>query len=132
MRYNASENSFRKVDEESAKVMEWVMRWAVEARRRGRDAEQKQRRQEEQSRRRQEEQGQNTGQEQGKKGKQLYFGGEEQSKETRAESTDEPEVTRRLAEAQTDRGSAGFVQGRHERCRTDETRRKGKGQRRKR
>ena len=61
------------VDEERAKVMEWGMRWAVEARRRRRDAEQEQRRQEEQRQRRQEEQGQNTGQVQGKKGKQVRF-----------------------------------------------------------
>ena len=85
--------SFRKqlqeqsgIEEERAKVMEWGMRWAVEARRRGRGAEQEQRRQEEQRQRRHEEQGQNTG-----------------------------------------RGSAGLVRGGDERCRTDETSRKGKG-----
>ena len=66
------------IEEERAKVMEWGMRWAVEARRRGRGAEQEQRRHEEQ--------GQNTG-----------------------------------------RGSAGLVRGGDERCRTDETSRKGKG-----
>ena len=49
------------IEEERAKVMEWGMRWAVEARRRGRGAEQEQRRQEEQRQRRHEEQGQNTG-----------------------------------------------------------------------
>ena len=48
------------VDEERAKIMEWGMTWAVEARKRRRDAEQEQRRQEEQMQRRQEEQGQNT------------------------------------------------------------------------
>ena len=74
------------IEEERAKVMEWGMRWAVEARRRGRGAEQEQRRQEEQRQRRHEEQGQNTG-----------------------------------------RGSAGLVRGGDERCRTDETSRKGKG-----
>ena len=58
------------IGEERAKVMEWGMRWAVEARRRRRD----------------EEQGQSTG-----------------------------------------RGSAGLVRGGDERCRTDETSRKGKG-----
>ena len=91
------------VDEERAKVMEWGMRRAVEARRRRRDAEQEQeqRRQEEQRQRRQEEQGQNTGQEQSKQGKQVRFGEEEETKETRAESTDEPEATRSLAAAQT-------------------------------
>ena len=60
------------IGEERAKVMEWGMRWAVEARRR--------------RRRRDEEQGQSTG-----------------------------------------RGSAGLVRGGDERCRTDETSRKGKG-----
>ena len=74
------------VGEERAKVMEWGMRWEVEARKRGRNAEQEQRRQEEQRQRRHEEQGQNTG-----------------------------------------RGSAGLVRGGDERCRTDETSRKGKG-----
>ena len=49
------------IEEERAKVMEWGMRWAVEARRRGRGAEQEQRRQEEQRQRRHEEQEQNTG-----------------------------------------------------------------------
>ena len=49
------------VDEERAKLMKLGMRWAVEARKRGRGAEQEQRRQEEQRQRRHEEQGQNTG-----------------------------------------------------------------------
>ena len=74
------------VDEERAKLMELGMRWGVEARKRGRGAEQEQRRQEEQRQRRHEEQGQNTG-----------------------------------------RGSTGLVRGGDERCRTDETSRKGKG-----
>ena len=85
------------VDEERAKLMELGMRWAVEARKRGRDAEQEQRRQEEQRQRRHEQQGQNTEQEQGK------------------------------TEVQTGGGSAGLVRGGDERCRTDETSRKGKG-----
>ena len=91
--------------------MELGMRWAVEARKRGRGAEQRQRRQEEQRQRRHEEQGQDTGQEQGKKGKQVRFGEEEQTKETWAESTDKLEATRRLTEVQTGRGSAGLVRG---------------------
>ena len=114
------------------------MRWAVEARKRGRGAEQEQRRQEEQRQRWHEEQGQNTGQEQGKKSKQVRFGEEEQTKETRAESTDElvktgventgePEVMGRTTEVRTGRGSTGLVRGRDERCRADETNRKGKG-----
>ena len=49
------------VDEERAKLMKLGMRWAVEARKRGRGAEQEQRRQEEQRQRRHEEQGQNAG-----------------------------------------------------------------------
>ena len=49
------------IEEERAKVMEWGMRWAVEARRRGRSAEQEQRRQEEERQRRHQEQGENTG-----------------------------------------------------------------------
>ena len=44
------------VDEERAKLIELGMRWAVEARKRGRGAEQEQRRQEEQRQRRHEEQ----------------------------------------------------------------------------
>ena len=77
------------LDEERAKMMEWGMRWAMEARNRRRDAEQEERRQEERRQRRQEEQGQNIGQEQGKKGKQVCFGEEEETKKTRADSTDE-------------------------------------------
>ena len=45
----------------------------------------------------------------GMQGKKVHFGGEEQSEETRAESTDEPELTGRFAEARTGRGSAGLV-----------------------
>ena len=74
---------------------------AVEARRKERREEQKHRRQEEQE--------QIPGQEQGKK---VLFGEEEGPlEETRAESTDEPEVTGRLAEVRTGRGSAGLVRG---------------------
>ena len=59
-------------------IMECGLRWAVEARRKGRGAE------EEQKQRRQEE-----GQEEGE---QVRFGEEERLEETTAESTDEPEV----------------------------------------
>ena len=65
-----------RLDEEGAKKMEWGIRWAVEARKRRKDAEQRQ----------------NTEQEQGKKGKQVRFGEEEETKETQAESTDEQNV----------------------------------------
>ena len=116
---------------------------AVEARRKGRGEEQEQRRQYEQEQREQpeqkerwQEQGEqrrlaaqehNTGQEQSKQGKGVRFGEEEQSGETRAESTDEPEVTGRTTEVRTGRGSAGLVRGGDERRWTDETSRKGKG-----
>ena len=81
-------------------VMEFGIRWAIE---------QKQRRQDGREQRRQGEQGQS------KRGKQVRFGEEEQLEETRAESTDELEVTGRSAEVQTGRGSAGLVRGRDER-----------------
>ena len=94
--------------------MEWGMRWAVEARRRGRD----------------EEQGQSTGQDQSKPGKQVRFGVEEQTKKTWMESTDEPEMmseSAEVTEARTGQGSTGLVQGRDERHWADESSRKGKG-----
>ena len=47
-----------------------------------------------------------------RKGKQVRFGEEEQTKKTRMESTDEPEMMSKLAEVQTGRGSVGLVQGR--------------------
>ena len=50
-----------------------------------------------------------------------------QFEETRAESTAEPEVMGRTTEVRTGRGSAGLVRGGDERCRADETNRKGKG-----
>ena len=99
------------VEEERAKVMEWGLRWAIEARRRRRD----------------EEQGQSTGQEQGEKDKQVHFGEEEQTEKTQAENIDEYEMMSRLAEVRTGRGSVILVQGGAERCLTNETHRKGKG-----
>ena len=98
------------IEEERAKVMEWGMRWAVEARRRRRD----------------EEQGQSPEQEQGRK---VRFEKEEEPlEETRAESTDEQKATDGLAEVRTGRGSTGLVRGRDERSWADETRKdKGKG-----
>ena len=42
-------------------------------------------------------------------------------------STDEPEVTGRMVEVRTGRGSAGLVRGEDERCWADEISRKGKG-----
>ena len=96
---------------------------AIDARRKERRERHNQRR-EEQEQRRQEEQEQEPEQEQGKK---VRFGGEEEPlEETRAESTDEPEVTGRLVEVRTGRGSAGLVRG-GDACRTDESSRKGKG-----
>ena len=100
------------IGEERAKVMEWGMKWAVEARKRRRD----------------EEQGQSMmGQEQDKKDKQMHFGEEEPLEETQAESTDEPKVISRLGEVRTGRGSACLIQGTDEKCMTNETCRKGKG-----
>ena len=104
-------------------VLEGGVRRAVEARRNGRGEEQEPRRQDEQEQWRQGEQGQNPGQEQRKQGKQACFGEEEQLRETRAKRTDEPEVTGNLAEVRTGRGSSGLV----DRCRADETNRKGEG-----
>ena len=46
-----------------------------------------------------------------KQSNQVRFGQEDQLKEARAESTDEPEVTGRLAEVRTGRGSSGLVRG---------------------
>ena len=100
-------------------IMECGLRWAVEARRKEREEEKRQQVQEEQRRQ--------ARQEQSKQGKQVRFGDEEQFEETRAESTDEQKVTDGLAEVRTGRGSAGLVRGGDERCRADETSRKGKG-----
>ena len=99
------------IGEERAKVMEWRMRWAVEARKRRRDKEQ----------------GQSMGQEQDKKDKQVFFGEGEPLEETQAESTDEPKVMSRLEKVRTGRGSACLAQGIDEKCLTNETCRKGKG-----
>ena len=78
---------------------------AIEARRKERREEHKQRRQEEQG-----------------------LGAEEKPlEETRAESTDEPEVAGRLVEVRTGRGSTGLVRGGDERNWADESNRKGKG-----
>ena len=101
----------KEVDVERANIWKCGMRWAVEARRKQRGGEQEQ----------------NTGQERGKQGNHVRFGQEEQQEKTRAESTDEPEVTGKLTEMQTGRGSSGLVRGRDERCQADEISRKGKG-----
>ena len=113
--------------QEQVEMMERGLRRAVEAKRKGRSEEQEQRRQDEQDQRRQGEQGRNLGQEQSKQGKEVRFGEDEQLEETRAESTDELEVTGRLAEVRTGRGSAGLVRGRDERRWSDETSTKGRG-----
>ena len=91
------------VDNERANIWKCEMRWAVETKRKERGGEQEQRRQGEQV--------QTTGQEQGKHGKHVRFGEEEQFEETRAESTAEPEVTGRLAEMITGKGTAGLARG---------------------
>ena len=109
----------KEVDNERANIWKCEMRWAVEARRKERGGEQVQRQQQEQE--------QNTGQKQGKQGKHVRFGQEEQQEETKAESTDEPEVTSRLTDTITVRGMTGLVRDGDERCQADETSRKGKG-----
>ena len=81
---------------------------AVEARRKGRDEQQEQRRQAQQ------------GLEQSKQGKQVRFGEEQQLRKTEVENAGE-------TEEMGGRGSTGLVRGGDERCRADETSRKGKG-----
>ena len=131
------------MNKEQHELLESGVWRAVEARRQGRVEEQEQRRQHEQEQReqpeqkeRRQEQGEqrrlaaqehNTGQEQSKQGKGVRFGEEEELGETRAESTDVPEVTGGTTEVRTGRGSAGLVRGGDERRWTDETSRKGKG-----
>ena len=107
-------------DQGQADLVERGLRWAVEARRKGR-------RQQEEEQQRQGEQGQHPGQEQSKQGKQVRFRDEEQLEEKRAETAGEPEVMGRTTEVRTGRGSTGLVRGGDERCRADETNRKGKG-----
>ena len=99
------------IGEERAKVMEWGMRWAVEARKRRRD----------------EEHGQSMGQEEDKKDKQVHFGEEERLEETQAENTDELKMMSRSEEVRTGRGGACLVQRTDEKCLTNEICRKGKG-----
>ena len=93
-------------DQEQADILEWGLRWTVEARR-------KARRQQEEDQRRQEEQGRHPGQEESKQDKQVDFGDEQQA---RTKSTDKPEVTGRLAEMITGRVTAGLVREGAERC----------------
>ena len=102
------------LDRGQMRVMECGLRWAVEARRQGRDEQQEQLREVEQ------------GQEQSKQDKQVRFGEEQQLGKTRAANAGEPEVMGRTIEVRTGRGSAGLVRGGDERCRVDETS-KGKG-----
>ena len=73
-------------------ILECGLRWAVEARRKGRDKQQEQRRQAKQ------------GQEQSKQGKQVRFGEEQQLEKTGAENAGEPEVMGRTTEVRTGRG----------------------------
>ena len=115
MRYWASKLRERP----GADILECGLRWAVEARRKGRDKQQEQRRQAKQ--------GEKTEQEQSKQGKQVRFGEEQQLGKTGAENAGEPEVMGRTIEVRTGRGSTGLVRGRDERFQADETSRKGKG-----
>ena len=100
--------------------MERGLRWAVEARRKGR-------RQQEKEQRRQGEPGQKTEQEHSKQDKQVRFGEEQQLGKTGVENASEPEAMGRMTELRTGRGSTGLVRGREERFRADETSKKGKG-----
>ena len=80
-------------DQGQADMMECGLRWAVEARRKGRRQQEKeQRRQQEEEQRRQGEQGQNSEQKQGKQEKKVRFGEEEHLEETRVQSTGEQVV----------------------------------------
>ena len=78
------------LDKGQMKVMECGFRWAVEARRQGRDEQQEQLRQVEQ------------GQEQSKQGEQVRFGEEQQLGKTGAANAGEPEVMGRMAEGQAE------------------------------
>ena len=89
-----------RLETEQLSVMDKAVRWAVEAERKGTEREQC---------------------------KKVRFGGEEQSEETGAQSTDEPEVVSGFEELRTGRGNAGLVQGEDERCRGNEASGKGKG-----
>ena len=93
-------------------ILECGLRWAVEARRKGRDKQQEQRRRGEQEERRLAEQGRNTEQEHSKQGKQVRFGEEQQLGKTGAENAGEPEVMDRTTEVRTGRGSTGLPGGR--------------------
>ena len=114
MRYWASKLRERP----GADILECGLRWAVEARRKGRDKQEEQRRQAKQ--------GEKTEQEQSKQGKQVRFGEEQQRGKTGVENAGEPEVMDKTTEVRTGRGSTGLVRGGDERCRADETS-KGKG-----
>ena len=112
MRYWASKLRERP----GADILECGLRWAVEARRKGRDKQEEQRRQAKQ--------GEKTEQEQSK---QVRFGEEQQLGKTGVENASKSEVMGRATELRTGRGSTGLVRGGDERCRADETSRKGKG-----
>ena len=131
--YRAAGREALRWNQEQEVMMEFGIRWAVEARRKGRQQGEEQRRQQEEKQRwhdeqeqsgqqeagqrRQEEHGQmrqgeqEQNSKQSKQGNQVRFGEEEQLRETRAKKTDEPEITGRLAEVRTGRGSAGLVRG---------------------
>ena len=98
-------------DQGQADLMERGLGWAVEARRKERREEHKQRRQEEQEQIPEQELGEE----------------ERPLEETRAESTDEPEVTGGPVEVRTGSGSAGLVRGGDGRHLADESNRTGKG-----
>ena len=115
MRYWASKLRERP----GADILECGLRWAVEARRKGRDKQEEQRRQAKQR--------EKTEQEQSKQGKQVRFGEEQQLGKTGAENAGEPEAMDKTTEVRSGRGSTGLVRGGDERFQADETSRKGKG-----
>ena len=112
-------------DQEQVETLERGLRWAIEARRKGRCENKRQ--QEQQEQRRQAEQGRNTEQEQSKQGKQVCFGEEQQLGKTGAENAGELEVMGGTTEVRIGRGSTGLVPGEDESRGLNETSSKGKG-----
>ena len=113
-------------DEDQMKVLECGIRWAVEARRRGRDEQQEQRRHDtSKNNGGGESKGRTQDRNKASKESKCVSAKKNSLGETRAESTDEPEVLFRLAEVRTGRGSAGLVRGRDEWRWAEERQREG-------
>ena len=99
------------LDNERANIWKCGMRWAVETRRKERNAQQ----------------GQSTGQDQSKQDKLVRFGEEEQYEKVQAQNTVKQDVMSGLEESRTSRGSTSLILGRDERSQANEIRGKGKG-----